>query len=147
MCIRDRRHSGHRIFIESGRETWYGGTRENIDWAAVWNNIETHSDHRRASFHSWEFSTLERQHFGVTNCRGFRHGESCEISHGTCVEHSGPLYDDEGTLKRKAKFVIPYWDVASIDTDQTRNKHHEYDARRVGDDRERLDDLVIEATI
>ena len=141
------RHSGHRIFIESGRETWYGGTRKDIDWDAVWNNIETHSDHRRANFHSWEFSSLEQQHFGITNCRGFRNGESCEISHGTCSEHCGPLYGDDGTLLRKAKFVIPYWDVASIDTDQTRNRNHEYDARQVGDDREKLDDLVFEASV
>ena len=141
------RHSGHRVFVEAGRETWYGGNRKNIDWDAVWNNIETYSDHRRASFHSWEFSALEQQHFGITNCRGFRNGESCEISAGTCIEFCGPLYDDEGVLLRKAKFVIPYWDVASIDTDQTRNKNREYDARQVGDDREKLDDLVHEASV
>lgn len=141
------RHGGHRIFIESGRETWYGGTRKNIDWDAVWTNIETHSDHRRASFQDWQFSALERQHFGVTNCRGFRHGESCEISHGTCVEHSGPLVDEAGEMVRKSRWFVPYWDSSTIDTDQTRNKNHEYDARRVGDDREKLDDIVLEALV
>lgn len=141
------RHSGHRIFLEAGRETWYGGNRKGIDWDAVWNNIETYSDHRRARFQSWEFSSLERQHFGITNCRGFRNGESCEISNGTCVEYCGPLEDENGVLLRKAKFVIPYWDVTSIDTDRTRNRNHEYDARQVGDDREKLDDIVHEASV
>ena len=141
------RHSGHRIFLDAGRETWYGGTRKNIDWSEVWNNIETHSDYRRSSFQDWEFSALERQHFGICNCRGFRNGESCEISHGTCVEHSGPLVDEEGEMIRKARWTLPYWDISSIDTDQARNKNHEYDARQVGDDREKLDDIVIEVSV
>ena len=141
------RHVGHRIFGETGSEIWYGGGRKqpDIDWDAIWNNIETHSDYRRANFQDWEFSSLERCHFGVCNCRGFRHDQSCEISNGTCIEHGGPLYDEEGTLLRKARWVVPYWDVATIDTEQTRDKDQEYDARQVGDDREILDDVIVEA--
>ena len=139
------RHVGHRVFLESGRETWYGGTRKNIDWLAVWSNIETHSDYRRANFQNWAFSSLEARHFGIVNCRGFRHGESCEISNGTCIEHCGPLYNEDRELVRRARWMVPYWDVASIDTEQTRDKAREYDARQIGDDREILDDVVVEA--
>ena len=140
------RHVGHRIFLESGRETWYGGTRKkNIDWLAVWNNIETHSGYRRANCQSWEFSSLEACHFGIVNCRGFRIDESCEISNGTCIEHCGPLYNDDRELVRRARWMVPYRDVASINTAQTRDKTREYDARHIGDDREILADVVVEA--
>lgn len=139
------RHVGHRIFGETGSEIWYGGGRKqpDIDWDAIWNNIETHSDHKRDDYQRWEFSLLERCHYGICNCRGLLHGNVCEISHGTCAAHSGPLVDDvTKEMLRRSAWQVPYWDIGSIDTERTRNKDDDYDARAQNDDREYLDELV-----
>lgn len=149
------KRSRHTVFGTSGREIWYGGSK-NPDLAAIWNDIETHSDKLKQDHSSWPFTMAEKRHLLVLNCcshlcendhydhhclDGSCHCELSEIPDLEAREKAVGVYGEAAAeheappLIAKRKFQVPYWDHASslsLDVDSIRNMNMEVDGRKNG---------------
>ena len=152
------KNNEHKIFgVSHGNEVWYGKelSRRVMSVDAIWNDIETHSDHLKEDHCRWPFSDREKRAFLPLNCTGFKDGVARDASSGTCATRHDAItveVDDpepHSVVVALHQWYVPYWDLASelgINIDDVRNHDKEVDGRQDVpiEDRHHMDNLYVD---
>ena len=128
------RSASHNIFGGTGSEYWYGGS-VNYDSQALWDEIESKSDHLRVNNKHWHLTPAEQIFFFPISCCG-RHGHEDDISHPTAELRTHIVLEDNESMEpivlAKREWMVPYWDLATefgVNVDDIRNPAMAVDAR------------------
>ena len=155
------KNKNHLIFrAANGFAYWYGKSRNDIDIDALWNDIETHSDHLKSEHSNFPFSDIEKRYFAAINTSGRSYvGESftrVELSGDTVHTRQDPVLADppeeipedyDPIVLARRKWFVPYWDLTSAlgsSVDNLRNPNHICDCRKEMDEREHIDILTFD---
>jgi hypothetical protein len=155
------KNKNHLIFrAANGFAYWYGKSRSDVDINAVWNDIETYSDHLKSEHSSFPFSDIEKRYFAAINTSGRSYtGDSFtrvelsgdtvhtrqEIALESPPEEIPEDYDPVFVAKRR--WFVPYWDLTTslgTSVDDLRNPNKECDCRKEMDEREHIDILTFD---
>ena len=155
------KNKNHLIFrAANGFAYWYGKSRNDIDIDALWNDIETHSDHLKSEHSNFPFSDIEKRYFAAINTSGRSYvGESftrVELSGDTVHARQEAVFADppeeipedyDPIVLARRKWFVPYWDLTSAlgsSVDNLRNPNHICDCRKEMDEREHIDILTFD---
>lgn len=155
------KNKNHLIFrAPNGFAYWYGKSRNDIDIDAVWNDIETHSDHLKSEHSSFPFSDIEKRYFAAINTSGRSYiGDSftrVELSGDTVHTRQEIAFQDppaeipddyDPVVVAKRRWFVPYWDLTTSlgnSVDDLRNPNKECDCRKEMDEREHVDILTFD---
>jgi hypothetical protein len=153
------KNKNHLIFrAASGFAYWYGKSRNDIDIDAVWNNIETYSDHLKSEHTRFPFSDVEKRSFLAINTSGRSYtGDSftrVELSGDTVHARQEIAFENppeeipedyNPVVLARRKWFVPYWDLTTAlgsPVDDLRNPNHMCDCRKAMDEREHIDILT-----
>lgn len=130
---RRRARADHRIFGEDGAEVWYGGTTD-VSMpvvAAVWDEIEEHSPHRRAEHRLWPLGGVERRHFLPLSMAADVDDATAQAMESPEVDETDP--DNPVTLRKRTQ-AVPWRDVLpSAYIEAALDRAREFDARGLTD--------------
>ena len=121
-----------RIFKVGGKEVWYSGFCGYMRIRSLWDKIHEHSNYRSNENTNWPLTDTEKKVFlSVSHCHMLSNGDGVthiECNASTAAEKRKAIYEN-GVLKKRRRFFVPYWDYDYIDTDTVRDSGKESDFR------------------
>jgi len=147
------RNPEHVIFGESGISHWYGERMPEVTGDAVWDELESCTDHEREDYSTWPLSDLEKQLFLPISMTGKKVTDEGTVdvllSDPTVDEFRAPSIevipdgeDVKHVVIARRRFNVPYWDLTEtlgIEPDIARTQMTDV---RTSDDIPHVDALV-----
>jgi len=147
------RNPEHMIFGESEISHWYGERMPEVTGDAVWDELESCTDHVREDYSHWPLSDLEKQLFLPISMTGKKVTDEGTVdvllSDPTVDEFRAPSIevipdgeDEKHVVIARRRFNVPYWDLTEtlgIEPDIARTQMTDV---RTSDDIPHVDALV-----
>ena len=116
------RNPEHMLFGDSELSHWYGERLPEVTGDAVWDELESCTDHEREDYSTWPLSDLEKRLFLPISMTGKAVTESGTVdvllSDPTVDEFRAPSIeiipdgeDEKHVVLARRRFNVPYWDL------------------------------------